>query len=42
MVTKEMECGIMFQEPFDYQPGDTIICCEVTQKEQSVEWDLDF
>ncbi|PIK51694.1 putative translation initiation factor IF-2, mitochondrial [Apostichopus japonicus] len=42
MVTKEMECGVMFQEPLDYLPGDTILCYEVRQEQQTVDWDLDF
>ncbi|XP_072163977.1 translation initiation factor IF-2, mitochondrial-like [Diadema setosum] len=36
------ECGLRFEEQLEYQPGDTIVCYELEQIPQEVDWDLDF
>lgn len=41
-VRKDMECGVRFKEILDYQAGDTIICYEIKQVPQEVDWNLDF
>ena len=42
-ITKEKECGLMFEDrSLHFEPGDTIICYTVSQVKQVTDWDPGF
>ena len=41
-VKKDMECGLRFKKPIEYQPGDVIVCYDDQEVPQKIQWDLGF
>ena len=37
-----VECGIQLDSSVEPQPGDTIVCYEVVEKPQQLQWNLSF
>jgi len=42
MIKLDQECGICLTKTIHCQPGDQIICYEVVQKKQKLDWEPVF
>ncbi|XP_035449865.2 translation initiation factor IF-2, mitochondrial isoform X3 [Spodoptera frugiperda] len=41
-IKRDMECGLRFEEPFDVQPGDTVVCYKMVDAADTTAWDPGF
>ncbi|KAH9630044.1 hypothetical protein HF086_008014 [Spodoptera exigua] len=41
-IKRDMECGLRFEEPFDVQPGDTVVCYKMVDAADTTSWDPGF
>ncbi|KAJ8724167.1 hypothetical protein PYW07_008147 [Mythimna separata] len=41
-IKRDMECGLRFEQPFDVQPGDTVVCYKMVDAADTTNWDPGF
>lgn len=42
-IKKDVECGLRLDDnSFNFQPGDTLVCYEMKQVPQTIDWDPGF
>ncbi|XP_017883166.1 translation initiation factor IF-2, mitochondrial [Ceratina calcarata] len=37
-----LECGLRFEDPISFQPGDVVVCFTLNRQKQTIDWDPGF